>query len=86
MTAPARPRKPVRRFILHKLLPPVGWRAYRALGRSWQYDTPNIERLHQLIAGERPVMAKQWRVSKKVLAFAWHAGLPAKAERERSLR
>ena len=56
MTAPARPRKPVRRFILHKLLPPVGWRAYRALGRSWQYDTPNIERLHQLIAGERPVI------------------------------
>ena len=34
-----RPRKPIRRFVLHKMLPPIGWRAYRALGRSWTYRT-----------------------------------------------
>jgi hypothetical protein len=56
MTEPTRPRKPVRRFILHKVLPPIGWRAYRALGRSWHYDTSNIETLRELIASERPVV------------------------------
>jgi lysophospholipid acyltransferase (LPLAT)-like uncharacterized protein len=56
MTEPTRPRKPVRRFILHKVLPPIGWRAYRALGRSWHYDTSNIGTLRELIASERPVV------------------------------
>jgi len=56
MTDPVRPRKPIRRFILHKILPPIGWRAYRTLGRSWQYDTSNIERLRHLITAERPVV------------------------------
>ncbi len=58
-TTPAaapRPRKPVRRFVLHKLLPPIGWRAYRALGRSWTYRTENVGTLHGLIAERRPVV------------------------------
>ncbi len=54
-TAP-RPRKPVRRFVLHKLLPPIGWRAYRALGRSWTYRTEDVGTLHGLIAERRPVV------------------------------
>ncbi len=56
MTDPIRPRKPVRRFILHKILPPIGWRAYRTLGRSWDYETSNIERLRDLIADRRPIV------------------------------
>ena len=56
MTDPIRPRKPVRRFFLHKILPPIGWRAYRALGRSWDYETSNIERLRDLIADRRPIV------------------------------
>ena len=43
-----RQRKPVRRFLLHKVLPPIGWRMYRSLGRSWTYDSRNIEVLHRL--------------------------------------
>lgn len=54
--SPARPRKPVRRFLLHKVLPPIGWRAYRALGRSWDYRTEGVEVLHDLIAARRPVV------------------------------
>jgi hypothetical protein len=54
--AAPRPRKPVRRFVLHKLLPPIGWRAYRALGRSWTYRTQDIGTLHGLIAERRPVV------------------------------
>jgi lysophospholipid acyltransferase (LPLAT)-like uncharacterized protein len=46
----------VRRFVLHKLLPPIGWRAYRALGRSWTYRTENVGTLHGLIAERRPVV------------------------------
>jgi lysophospholipid acyltransferase (LPLAT)-like uncharacterized protein len=56
MTNTTRARKPVRRFILHKILPPIGWRAYRALGRSWDYDTSNIERLRDLIAAGQPIV------------------------------
>ena len=57
VTTPAsRPRKPVRRFVLHKVLPPIGWRAYRALGRSWDYRTAGFETLHDLIAAKRPVV------------------------------
>ena len=51
-----RQRKPVRRFLLHKVLPPIGWRMYRSLGRSWTYDSRNIEVLHRLIAAGQPVV------------------------------
>ena len=53
---PARPRKPVRRFFLHKVLPPFGWRAYRALGRSWTYRAENMQALHDRIAARQPVV------------------------------
>ena len=52
-----RPRKPIRRFVLHKMLPPIGWRAYRALGRSWTYRTEQVDTsLHRLIAARQPVV------------------------------
>jgi lysophospholipid acyltransferase (LPLAT)-like uncharacterized protein len=54
--AAPRPRKPVRRFVLHKLLPPIGWRAYRALGRSWTYRMQNMQALHGCIAAGQPVV------------------------------
>lgn len=56
MSDAPRPRKPVRRFVLHRLLPPFGWRAYRALGRSWRYDERHVERLHALAAAGQPVV------------------------------
>lgn len=52
----ARARKPLRRFVLHKLLPPVGWRLYRALGRSWHYDEHDVSILRQLVAARQPVV------------------------------
>ncbi len=56
MTGTPRPRKPVRRFVLHRLLPPFGWRAYRTLGRSWRYDERHVGRLRELIDGGQPVV------------------------------
>jgi len=49
-------RKPIRRFFLHKVLPPIGWRLYRSLGRSWTYDERNIEKLRELITRQQPVV------------------------------
>lgn len=56
IAAVPRARKPVRRFILHKLLPPVGWRAYRSLGRSWTYREHDLHLLHDLVAAKQPVV------------------------------
>lgn len=54
---PAPPlRKPVRRFVLHKIMPPVARRAYRWLGRSWRYEVENAANLSRLIAADRPVV------------------------------
>jgi lysophospholipid acyltransferase (LPLAT)-like uncharacterized protein len=53
---PRHNRKPIRRFVLHKILPPIGWRLYRALGRSWTYDERNIDTLRELIARGQPVV------------------------------
>jgi len=52
----ARRSKPIRRFFLHQVLPPFGWRLYRALGRSWDYEERNIDGLHRLIAQGQPVV------------------------------
>jgi lysophospholipid acyltransferase (LPLAT)-like uncharacterized protein len=52
----SRRSKPIRRFFLHHVLPPFGWRLYRALGRSWDYEERNISGLHKLIAQGQPVV------------------------------
>jgi lysophospholipid acyltransferase (LPLAT)-like uncharacterized protein len=38
------------------MLPPVGWRAYRALGRSWTYREHDLELLRDLVAARQPVV------------------------------
>ena len=71
----ARSRKPVRRFILHKLLPPVGWRAYRSLGRSWLYRERDIDQLHDLIAAKQPVVGAFYH--SRTFALLHYFSLPA---------
>ena len=56
--APAPPpmRKPVRRFVLHKIMPPIARRGYSALGRSWKYEVENGAALARLVAAGQPVV------------------------------
>ena len=49
-------RKPVRRFVLRHLLPPLVRYGYRSLGRSWRYVTENEQVLTGLLNGDRPVV------------------------------
>lgn len=51
-----RARKPVRRFLLTKLLPPLGARLYRWYGDSWRYTVEGIEHLAALAAEGRPAV------------------------------
>lgn len=74
MNDPAK-RKPVRRFVLHKVLPPIGWRLYRTLGRSWTYKEQNVEVLHRLIADGRPVVGAFMHA--RTFALLHYFSLPA---------
>ena len=74
MTHP-RPRKPVRRFVLHKLLPPIGWRMYRALGRSWRYEEEDVGILRDLIAARQPVVGAFYH--SRTFALLHYFSLPA---------
>ena len=49
-------RKPVRRFLMRTVLPPIALRAYRLLGNSWRYTTENEAVLTGLLQGERPIV------------------------------
>jgi lysophospholipid acyltransferase (LPLAT)-like uncharacterized protein len=51
-----RHRKPIRRFILHKIMPPIAIRAYRGLGESWQYVNEDEAALDAYLNGDRPVV------------------------------
>lgn len=75
MTPTPRARKPVRRFFLHKVLPPFGWRAYRSLGRSWTYDERHVARLHDLIAQRQPVVGAF--LHSRTFALMHYFSLPA---------
>jgi hypothetical protein len=70
-----RARKPIRRFFLHKVLPPFGWRAYRSLGRSWTYDERHVARLHDLIAQRQPVVGAF--LHSRTFALMHYFSLPA---------
>lgn len=74
MTHP-RPRKPVRRFVLHKLLPPVGWRMYRALGRSWRYEEEDVGILRDLVEARQPVVGAFYH--SRTFALLHYFSLPA---------
>jgi hypothetical protein len=52
-----RNRKPVRRFLLRHVVPPIATWFYRRLGNSWHYVTENESTLAQLLAGGRPIVA-----------------------------
>jgi len=54
-TAPKRNR-PVRKFVVRWLGPPLAHWVYRSLGSSWQYVTENEYRLTDLLKGDRPVV------------------------------
>jgi len=75
ITVPPKPRKPLRRFILHKLLPPVGWRLYRSLGRSWIYEERDLHRLHDLVAAGRSVVGAFYH--SRTFALLHYFSLPA---------
>lgn len=50
------PRKPIRRFLLTKLLPPVGARLYRWYSDSWRYAVDGMEHLAALASEGRPAV------------------------------
>jgi lysophospholipid acyltransferase (LPLAT)-like uncharacterized protein len=51
-----RQRKPLRRFLLRHVLPPIATWFYRGLGKSWRYTIENESTLTQLLAGGRPII------------------------------
>jgi lysophospholipid acyltransferase (LPLAT)-like uncharacterized protein len=53
--APKRNR-PVRKFIVRWMGPPLARCVYRTLGGSWHYVTENEHRLTDLLKGDRPVV------------------------------
>src|SRR5581483_9628923 len=55
-TSPAKRKKPIRRFLVRWLGPPLARCVYRSLGSSWQYVTENESTLSDLLKGERPVV------------------------------
>lgn len=50
------PRKPIRRFLLTRLLPPVGSWLYRWYSGSWRYTVDGAEHLAALAAEGRPAV------------------------------
>lgn len=49
-------RKPVRRFLLTRVLPPVAVRFIRVAGRTWRYHDVHRERFDRALADERPLV------------------------------
>ncbi|HZF15311.1 MAG TPA: DUF374 domain-containing protein [Steroidobacteraceae bacterium] len=49
-------RKPVRRWLLRNVIPPIATAIYRSLGNSWRYITENESALKALLAGDRPLV------------------------------
>jgi lysophospholipid acyltransferase (LPLAT)-like uncharacterized protein len=49
-------KRPVRKFIVRWVGPPLARFVYRSLGRSWHYVTENEHRLTDLLKGDRPVV------------------------------
>jgi lysophospholipid acyltransferase (LPLAT)-like uncharacterized protein len=49
-------QRPVRKFLVRWLGPPLARGVYRTLGSSWHYVTEHEERLTALLQGDRPVV------------------------------
>jgi lysophospholipid acyltransferase (LPLAT)-like uncharacterized protein len=50
------PRKPFRRFMLTRVLPPFAVWSYRRLGDSWRYSSDTAHILYDLVRDGRPVV------------------------------
>jgi len=48
--------RPVRKFVVHWVGPPIARWVYRALANSWHYATENEAELTSLLNGDRPVV------------------------------
>jgi lysophospholipid acyltransferase (LPLAT)-like uncharacterized protein len=59
MTAPApapKRKRPVRKFLVRWLGPPLARGLYRSLSSSWRYVTENEGTLTELLKGDRPIV------------------------------
>jgi lysophospholipid acyltransferase (LPLAT)-like uncharacterized protein len=59
-TAPApvltRRKKPVKEFVVRRILPPIARGVYSGMARSWHYTTENEAVLTNLLAGDKPIV------------------------------
>jgi lysophospholipid acyltransferase (LPLAT)-like uncharacterized protein len=55
-TPPAKRNKPVKKFIVRWVGPPLARSVYRWLGGSWNYTTENEAVLTSLLQGDRPIV------------------------------
>jgi len=49
-------KRPIRKFLVRWMGPPLARGVYRYLGNSWRYATENEDTLTRLLSGERPVV------------------------------
>src|SRR5262249_62006251 len=52
----AKRKRPIRKFVVRWIGPPLARCVYRSLGGSWRYTTENEAGLTNLLQGERPVV------------------------------
>jgi lysophospholipid acyltransferase (LPLAT)-like uncharacterized protein len=55
-TVRVKPKRPIRKFIVRWVGPPLARRVYRSLGASWRYVTENESTLTELLQGDRPIV------------------------------
>jgi lysophospholipid acyltransferase (LPLAT)-like uncharacterized protein len=51
-----RRKKPVKDFVVRRILPPIARGVYGAMAHSWHYTTENEHILTNLLAGDRPIV------------------------------
>jgi lysophospholipid acyltransferase (LPLAT)-like uncharacterized protein len=55
-SVPKKRNRPIRKFVLRWIGPPLARGVYSYLGNSWRYVTENEDTLTQLLSGDRPVV------------------------------
>jgi len=53
---PARRNKPIKQFVVRRILPPIARAVYSGMARSWHYTTENEPVLTGLLAGDKPIV------------------------------
>jgi lysophospholipid acyltransferase (LPLAT)-like uncharacterized protein len=51
-----RRKKPVKEFVVRRILPPIARGVYGGMARSWHYTTENESILTNLLAGDKPIV------------------------------